>query len=98
MINTQPENAPRPRFYLYGKETCHLCHDMWAQLRLIQNKNNVAFEIIWQDIEDDASLEEQYGWRIPILITVHDVLICEGRLDESAFMQALQNLQTSSES
>lgn len=80
----------RTTLFLYGKETCHLCHDMWADIRLLAQKNDLALELIWQDIEDQPELESRYGLRIPVLATAQEHIICEGRLDADALLQHLK--------
>ena len=76
--------AERITLFLYGKETCHLCHDMWADVQLFAQKNAYALELVWQDIEDHPDLEVRYGLRIPVLTTPDEQVICEGRLDAAA--------------
>ena len=75
-----PAQAPLTLF-LYGRETCHLCHDMWADIQVLAQKNHRSLHLVWQDIEDHAELESRYGLRIPVLTTDDEQLICEGRLD-----------------
>lgn len=49
------------RLVLYGKESCHLCDEAEVILREL----GIVAEYI--DIESDASLQEDYGIRIPVL-------------------------------
>lgn len=79
--------AERITLFLYGKETCHLCHDMWADVQLFAQHNTRTIELLWQDIEDQPELEARYGLRIPVLTTPDEQVICEGRLDAAALRQ-----------
>lgn len=78
---------------LYGRETCHLCHDMWAELRVFQaqNPNSARFTVTWVDIQEQLNLQEFYGWRIPVLTDAQANLICEGRLDRHRLQLHLQS-------
>ena len=67
--------------FLYGRETCHLWHDMWADIQVLAQKNHHSLHLVWQDIEDNTELESRYGLRIPVLTDDQEQLICEGRLD-----------------
>lgn len=49
------------RLVLYGKESCHLCDEAEVVLREL----GIVAEYI--DIEAEASLLENYGFRIPVL-------------------------------
>ena len=82
--------SARTSLFLYGKETCHLCHDMSADVQLVAQNNGYTIDLIWQDIEDQPELEARYGLRIPVLTTPDDQLVCEGRLDAAALLKHLQ--------
>ena len=51
---------------LYGRDECHLCHDMMDQLRSIQDEYGFRLEII--DIEKHADLLGKYGELVPVLV------------------------------
>lgn len=79
----------KPILYLYGHETCHLCHDMWSDVRVYCAQNQLDVELIWVDIEEIPEYKIQYEMRIPVLTnSIHDVL-CEGRLDITKLTEAL---------
>lgn len=84
--------STRTTLFLYGKETCHLCHDMSAEVRLFAQKNSYPIELIWQDIEDQPELEARYGLRIPVLTTTDEQVICEGRFNNIALTHYLKPL------
>jgi hypothetical protein len=58
---------------LYGREGCHLCEEMAAQLRAL----GIAFEKI--DVDADAGLRLKYGRDVPVLVSGD--LVCKHRLD-----------------
>ena len=47
---------------MYGREGCHLCEEMAAQLRSL----NVDFEEI--DVDSDPHLRLRYGRDVPVLV------------------------------
>ncbi|MBS1175015.1 MAG: hypothetical protein H6R05_1146 [Burkholderiaceae bacterium] len=71
----------KPVLYLYGRETCHLCHDMWADVRVYCAQNQLDFELIWVDIDDASEWQSLYHTRIPVLTNSAHSVLCEGRLD-----------------
>ena len=83
--------SERISLFLYGKETCHLCHDMWADVQLLAKKNGYAIDLIWQDIEYQPELEVRYGLRIPVLTTHDEQVICEGHLNAASLLQRLRS-------
>ena len=71
---------------LYGRDDCHLCHDMVDQLRLIQGELGFQLEII--DIDTDHDLATKYNALIPVLI--HDTKeVCHYFLDIEGLRAAL---------
>jgi glutaredoxin len=73
---------------LYGRDECHLCHDMLEQLRSIQNDYGFRLEIV--DIDKHADLLDKYGALVPVL--VHDSLeICHYFLDLERLRAVLGN-------
>jgi glutaredoxin len=63
---------------LYGREGCHLCEEMAAQLRAL----GVAFEEI--DVDSDPRLRIRYGRDVPVLTDSSENLICRHRVDPEA--------------
>jgi len=66
---------------VYGREDCHLCHDMIAALEEFQSDYRFSLEIV--DVDDDETLEQQYGHLVPVL-TVNGEEICHYHLDPVA--------------
>ena len=79
-----------PTLYLYGRETCHLCHDMWADVLVLQTQQGWIFEMVWVDIEDTPELLAQYGVRIPVLTDASGRVLCEGRVDVRQLASAFE--------
>lgn len=50
---------------VYGREDCHLCHDMLAALAAFQPEYRFALEVV--DVDEDETLERQYGHLVPVL-------------------------------
>lgn len=74
-------------FLLYGRENCHLCHDMHEELRVWQTRLQFSFEMI--DIENDAALELKFGLMIPVLTTPNQDIVCFGCLDSAQLQHSL---------
>jgi glutaredoxin len=63
---------------VYGREDCHLCHDMIAALEEFQPEYQFTFEVV--DVDEDETLERQYGHLVPVL-TGNGEEICHYFLD-----------------
>jgi len=66
---------------LYGREYCHLCHDMVAALDALRPDYAFTLEVI--DVDDDMALEQRYGHLVPVLVG-NDEEICHYHLDPAA--------------
>jgi glutaredoxin len=71
---------------LYGKADCHLCDD--ARRALERVRQDIAFELVERDIEDDAQLLRAYFERIPV-VTLDGRELFEFFVDEDALRRAL---------
>lgn len=65
---------------VYGREDCHLCHDMIAGLQAMQAQLSFALEIV--DVDSDDQLAARYGERVPVLVAEGREL-CHYHLDSS---------------
>ncbi|WP_432834618.1 glutaredoxin family protein [Dactylosporangium sp. CA-092794] len=54
------------RLVLYTRPDCHLCEDAKAALARVEAATGEAWAEI--DITGDDDLEEEYGFRIPVLL------------------------------
>lgn len=66
---------------VYGNEYCHLCHDMIAALEALQPEYQFSLEIV--DVDEDETLEQQYGELVPVLVGNGEE-ICHYHLDPVA--------------
>ena len=66
---------------VYGREGCHLCHDMIADLEAFQPDCPFSLEIV--DVDEDETLERQYGHLVPVLAGNGEE-ICHYHLDPAA--------------
>ncbi len=66
---------------VYGREDCHLCHDMIAALAALQPEYRFALEVV--DVDEDETLERQYGHLVPVLAGKGEE-ICHYHLDPGA--------------
>ena len=56
-----------PRFTIYSRPDCHLCHEMKAAVqRVLRGRTGIPLEEI--DISKDPALLDRYGLEIPVLI------------------------------
>ncbi len=74
------------RLLMYTRPGCGLCHEMREQLEPWSSRPDVEFTQV--DISGDASLQERFGLRIPVLFVDGDEL-CFGRLDADLLREAL---------
>ncbi|MDN5935077.1 MAG: glutaredoxin family protein [Nitrosospira sp.] len=62
-----PGGVPDPfALVVYGREHCHLCHDMIAALRELQARLSFRLEVV--DVDGDADFRARYGERVPVLV------------------------------
>ena len=66
---------------IYGREYCHLCHDMIAALEALQPAHGFRLEVV--DVDEDEALEARYGEWVPVLVADGEQL-CHYHLDATA--------------
>ena len=71
-------SPPAPTLTVYSRLWCHLCDDMIAGLRGLQERARFELEIV--DVDADPALEALYGERVPVLSAGGGEL-CHHRLD-----------------
>lgn len=59
--------AALPRFTLYSRNYCHLCHDMLAALEALGQQQGLRFEVDVVDVDADPQLEARYDELVPVL-------------------------------
>ncbi|MDH5711896.1 MAG: glutaredoxin family protein [Gammaproteobacteria bacterium] len=76
----------RAQLSLYTRHGCHLCEDMEQAVSELATELNFETKII--PINNDATLEQNYGHRVPVLMMGQNV-ICEYYLDKAALIHAI---------
>lgn len=66
---------------VYGREDCHLCHDMIDALEVFQPEYRFSFEVV--DVDEDDILRQEYGHLVPVLVGNGEE-ICHCHLDPDA--------------
>ena len=80
-----------------GREDCHLCHDMMADLQVLQRRLSSAhgFECEFVDMDEasggEAGVWQTYALKIPVLLDEAGNEICFGRLNEAALLRCLSS-------
>lgn len=71
-------------FVLYSRSWCHLCEDMLAALRALQQPGQ-AFEVEVIDVDADPALEARFNELVPVLYgDLAEPELCHYFLDEAA--------------
>jgi hypothetical protein len=55
----------RPRFRLYSRNYCHLCHDMLVALDEMRGEFSFSVDVL--DVDADPLLEKKYDELVPVL-------------------------------
>jgi Glutaredoxin-like domain (DUF836) len=81
-------------FLIYGRVYCHLCQDMELALKhLLQDEyDGLFFSIESIDVDQDESLEERFGERVPVLVA-GDRELCHYFLDAEAVRAYLADIR-----
>jgi Glutaredoxin-like domain (DUF836) len=82
-------SASPSELILYGREGCHLCEAMEAELA--PHLEHTGLELVRIDISDQPELEACYGVDIPVL-TYGKQVICRHFLDSDAMQNWLSEL------
>jgi thioredoxin reductase (NADPH) len=78
----------RASLTLYGRQHCHLCHEMIAALEELQARLPFRFDIV--DIDEDEELRSRYNEFVPVLVGEGQE-ICHYHLDQGALVRFLEN-------
>ncbi|PID99946.1 MAG: thioredoxin family protein [Thiothrix nivea] len=73
---------------VYHRVGCHLCEQMTASLRLLQNELDFEFEQI--DIDRDEQLRKRYDVDVPV-VTRGSEVVCYHFFEEDMVRQAIEN-------
>ena len=55
------------RVTLYGREDCHLCHEMRAVVEEVRAAGPLEVEVEEVDVDGDPALVAAYGNQVPVL-------------------------------
>ena len=79
-------------FTLYSRVWCHLCEDMLAALRAMEEPGR-PFAITVLDVDADPALEERFNELVPVLYGDPDgEELCHYFLDEAAVRASVAGL------
>ena len=79
-----------PRLRLYGRDYCHLCHDMLAALEALRGEPGIAFfDIEVVDVDADPALEAKYDELVPVLVDGEGRELCHYFLDAARVREYL---------
>ena len=81
-----PVTADHASLTLYGRQHCHLCHEMIAALEKLQARLPFRFDIV--DIDGDEELRSRYNVFVPVLVGEGQE-ICRYHLDRAALVRFL---------
>jgi len=73
---------------IYSRPGCHLCDEMKALVRRIQDLSQAPITIDEVDISTDPELESRFGLEIPVLM-LNGRKIAKYRISEAALARAL---------
>jgi len=75
---------------VYSRAYCHLCDEMIAGLRALQNDIAFEFEVI--DVDSDRALEARFGADVPVLAAA-EVELCRYQLDVAKVNEYLSKIR-----
>lgn len=75
-----------PTLTVYSRDCCHLCEEMIASLREMQEDHRFELEII--GVDRVPGLEERYGEKVPVLV-YRGRELCHYVLDRAALTALL---------
>jgi thiol-disulfide isomerase/thioredoxin len=85
MSSASAPNPPHLRFYT--RPDCSLCDRVYPTLQRLEREGVITIESV--NIEEDVTLSERYGTRIPVLEFPNGQLL-EGRISEFRIRRLLQ--------
>jgi len=75
---------------LYGRNYCHLCHDMLAALEALRGEPGLPeFELLEFDVDADPELEARYDELVPVLADGDGRELCHYFLDAAKVREYL---------
>lgn len=77
---------------ILSRKDCHLCEVIHRIAGHLQEE--LEFELTKVDIDQDRSLAEQYGSRIPVVL-IDEVEVCSGKITEGELRRAIKKARWS---
>ncbi|SFM55159.1 Glutaredoxin-like domain [Ectothiorhodospira mobilis] len=71
---------------VYHREGCHLCDRLLDELRPLRGRLGFTLRVV--DIDDDPTLVQRFGLKIPV-VAVEDEVVCCHHLDAEALEDVL---------
>lgn len=84
MTRTPGRAAAKVTLRLYGREACHLCERMAAELAPYRER--LGLELEWVDVDTDPALARRFGADVPVL-WAGDQELCRHFLDHDALLR-----------
>jgi thioredoxin reductase (NADPH) len=79
---------------LYGRNYCHLCHDMLVALEALRAERGVQnFGIEVLDVDADPELEAKYNELVPVLVDGEGRELCHYFLDAAKVREYLSTFR-----
>jgi glutaredoxin len=69
------------KFVVLSREYCHLCDDLLAGLRKLQDRYGFEIEVV--DVDRHPGLEERWGDKVPVVLD-GEIEVCRYHLDANA--------------
>ena len=68
-MSTRAGNSVMIRLTLYGREDCHLCHEMRTVVSAVAHAPPHGREVVLEevDVDREPALAEAYGAQVPVL-------------------------------
>ncbi len=80
---------PEIEFFLYSRESCHLCHEFRDRLDSLLEGHDYRCHVL--DVDTDAELAHRYGARLPVLVADGNE-ICEQQFNAEKIRAFLRSL------
>lgn len=74
---------------VYTRDDCHLCEDAIARIRRVANSISTDVTVELVDVDDDATLRQEYGNRVPYVL-IDDRPMFKYRVDADALRDRLR--------
>lgn len=77
-----------PEFYLLTRTPCPLCQQALVMIHQCELEELISLHMV--DIDEQADLQQEYGWLIPVLIRQSDDAELKWPFNQAALLEFLQ--------